>query len=679
MNIPLHQAPMQQQEEESINLREALDKYLYHWKWFLTGAIFALSIAFVYLRYSVPVYESKASVLIKDDKKGGAMQGMDLFKDLGIMGGSSNLENEIEIFSSRTLLTCVAKKLKLNYTLELIGDRSGIIRGEIYEKAPITFEVIGSDSLLYEKKGAFEIEFLNADEYEVSVYDGKSLGKYPFGAVVKSPIGRFIINKTPELKQAWFSRSVLMRISPMDAVVSELQKSISVESASKEAMVLNIGMKGVNIDKNNAIINELIAQHEIDALMDKNEVASNTSAFINERMKFIASELSTVEDEGQDYKTRYKLVDVASDAAIYLNKESETDKAITETSIQMSLADFMNDYIQKHQGYTNLLPANLGFKDQSVALMTAQYNELVLERNKLLQNSGEKNPTIQKIEGQLGGLKASLVESLKNMRSSLQLEMKKLKVQEEIYQSKIASIPQYEREYRDILRQQQIKETLYLYLLQKREENEITLAASVGNTKVVDYAYSDGIPVSPKKKIIYLGALLLGVILPAGFIYVRDLLDNKVHGKKDIEALGLPVVGEIPKSELTAKIVVGNAERTGIAEAYRLLRTNVNFMLDMNQRSGKVIFVTSTVAKEGKSFNSVNFAHTLALSGKKTVLIGLDLRAPKLTEYMNVPEKKGVTNYITDINLLPEDITSVINTCENLSFYFFRTHTAEPF
>ena len=221
------------------------------------------------------------------------------------------------------------------------------------------------------------------------------------------------------------------------------------------------------------------------------------------------------------------------------------------------------------------------------------------------------------------------------------------------------------------MRQQQIKETLYLFLLQKREENEITLAASVADTKVVDYAYTDREPVAPKKKVILLGAILLGLILPASCIYIKDLLDNKVHTRKDIEKLGLPYLGDIPKANVLAnsKVVVGNGVRTGIAEAYRLLRTNINFMLDANAENGKLIFVTSTVAKEGKSFNSLNIAHTFALSGKKTLLIGLDLRSPTLLKYMGINSSKmGISNYISDVDLHIEDILQKDDTNPNIFF-----------
>jgi capsular exopolysaccharide synthesis family protein len=301
------------------------------------------------------------------------------------------------------------------------------------------------------------------------------------------------------------------------------------------------------------------------------------------------------------------------------------------------------------------LPANLGFQDEAVVEMTNQFNKLVLDRNRLLRSSGERNPAVQKAEAQLVSMKASISESLKNIKSTLQLSLKTLQAQESLYQSKIAAVPQYEREYRSILRQQQIKETLYIFLLQKREENEIALAAAVGNAKVIDYAYSNGIPVSPKKKIIYLGALLVGLLIPFGIVYLRGILDTKVHGIKDLDKFQLQGIGEIPFNESDEHIVSTKDSNNRISEAFRLLRANINFMLDENKKS-QIILVTSTIAGEGKTFTSINLAHALSHSGKKTVLVGLDLRAPKLKNYLGIEGDKGVSNYIVNPELTLKDI-----------------------
>lgn len=314
----------------------------------------------------------------------------------------------------------------------------------------------------------------------------------------------------------------------------------------------------------------------------------------------------------------------------------------------------MNDFLKEQKGYNQLLPANLGFKELSIIEMTTQYNDLVLERNRVRETSGEKNPAVARIESQLAGLRSSLETSLRNLKNTLNLQLKKLSSEEAIYQSKIASIPQFEREYRDIVRQQQIKETLYLFLLQKREENEISLAATVSNTQVIDAAYSSELPVSPKKKIIFLGALLFGLILPIGVIYVKDLLDNKVKVRHDLERVGLSVLGDLPYSKDANELLVLNKPNSSLAEAFRVLRSSLSFILPAGKEQGKVISVTSSVGGEGKTFTSINLAFMFAATGQKVILVGLDLRKPRLKEYLDLKQakrRKGVSNLMVDPGL----------------------------
>jgi tyrosine-protein kinase Etk/Wzc len=665
------------EQEEKIDFSDIFKEYYRYWYWFLLSIVFLLFTAFVFLRFSIPSYESKASVLVRDEDKGANISELNIFKEImGVVGGASgNVQNEIEIFKSRTLLSNVAKNLRLNFTLHQIGDRSRIVRSEIYKDAPIIVQLLQSDSTYFNANTSLRIEFVN--KYQFTLYEeGRFLGRFNFGVPFRTSAGNLTLHPTDQYLNYWYDKTIMLNIVPLNEVVTALQENLKIEVVNKEATVLSLSLKGSNIKKNNDILNTLINLHKQDAIEDKNEVARNTSKFINERMKFIIEELSSIEKDGQDYKSRYKLIDVATDASVYLQKETQTDKAITETNIQLSLSDYLYDYILKQNGFDDLLPANLGFKDQSVGLMIGQYNQLVLDRKKLLQNTSDKSPSIQKIETQLIGLKKSLKESLKNLKSMLQLELNKLNDQEKLIQSKISSVPKYEREYRNIMRQQQIKETLYLFLLQKREENEITLAASIANTKVVDYAYSNEEITFPKPNIIYLAALLIGLFIPAGFIYVRDFFNNKVHGRKEIEQYQLPFLGEIPQNKSKNDLVVGHGLRTPIAEAFRILRTNINFMLDMNKSSGKVIFVTSTVASEGKSFISLNLAHTFALTGTKTVLVGMDLRAPRQLSNYQFISTKGVTNYITDNKLDLDDILQPIPDAENL--YFIPSGTLPP-
>jgi len=404
------------------------------------------------------------------------------------------------------------------------------------------------------------------------------------------------------------------------------------------------------------VVNNLIKQHNADAIADKNQVSKNTAEFINERIKYITSELSDVEQEAEAFKAKNRLVDVESEAKLYLETGSAGELQIVEANTQKALADYMFEYIVKHESGIDLIPANLGLSDPAVAALIVEYNKLILDRNRILHNSGEKNPVVENLDLQLAGILKSVKESLNNYRSSLQIKIHELGLKEREINSRIATVPKYEREYRVIQRQQQIKETLYLYLLQKREETNLALAMTVANIKIIDSAYTDGEPVWPKKKIVYLVALLIGLAVPVVLLYIIDLFDTKVHGKRDIDRTGIPFLGDIPQTEEKNKVVVTSKENTSVAEAFRLLRTNVDFLLGQVSTPGRTVFLTSTLSKEGKSFVAMNLASSIAISGKRVLLIGMDVRAPKILQYLGMEEQKGLTNFIFDHNIKLEDV-----------------------
>ena len=652
--------------EEQVDIRKVVFKYLSFWKWMALSVFAFLSISFLYLRYTRPIYASKASVLIKDDKNG-SMPGMAIFEDLGLSGGSSNLDNEIQIFKSRKLLELVVKKLELTKRYVIRGKRSGFKSKEVYTKSPIEINHGLDDSLSFVKPISFDVTIHNDSTFELSEIKGADYGVIQFGEVVNSSRGPVVFNKTVVFKNAHIGLEYVVYITPLIETITALQKVLKVEAINKDAEILLISMKGSVIAKNNAIINELIFQHELEEIKEKNEITENTRDFIKERMLFISKELSGLDNENLRFKTEHNLIDVGVNAQLLLEKDSDIEKAIVETNIQLELVRFMNEVMTTDMGVDNLLPSNLGFEDKSVATVIVGYNTLVLERNRLLHGSSFQNPNVLKLEGQLTNIKQSLQRSLNNIVATANMKLNALNAKAGLYNSKLAAMPGYEKEYRDIFRQQQIKETLYLYLLEKREENEIALIATVANSKIIDAAYCDGLPVSPKNKIIYLGALLLGLLLPIGVIYIVDVLDNKVHSIRDLEKYNLPHVGIIPFSKEVSKLVALKDPRSILSEAYRILRTNVSFLFTEHKEKGNTILVTSTIAGEGKTFVSLNIAHSLALTGKKTVVIGLDLRAPKLLEYLELQKDiKGVSDFIVNPKLLADDITFPINGTENL-------------
>jgi len=649
---------------EESNLLNLVHRYAQQWQWFVISMIITLSAALLYLRYKAPLYEARATILIKDDKKGGGLSELSAFEDLGLLKSAKNLDNEIEILKSRSLMTLVAQELKLN--LRYFVDNKPIDK-EHFDDAPISFVSKGADSLLYNLSEKLVI--VPKDNLQFTLFDksGNNMGQFNFGTEVTLPFGKFSIIPTCDLQKSnLLAKEIRIEISPMEEVVDEFRKVIQIDPVNKTSNVISISLKDPLREKAEAIVNNLIKQHNADAIADKNLVSKNTAEFINERIHFITDELSDVEEEVEKFKTAHKLVDVESEAKLFLESGSASENVILEANTQRSLAEFMYDYLIKHNNPIDLIPANLGLADPAISGIIVEYNKMVLNRNRLLKSSSEKNPVVENLRAQLDDLRASIRESLSNLKNGLDIKIAELSRQESGIDSKISTVPKYERQYRMIQRQQQIKETLYLYLLQKREETNIALAVTVANAKVIDHAYSSAEPVAPKNKVIIILGLLAGFVLPVIGLYVQDLLDNKVHGKRDIDEVGVPFLGDIPNTDSKRKMVVQKGDNSSVAEAFRLLRTNVDFMMTGVASQGRTIFLTSTLGKEGKSFIALNLAASLAISGKKVLLVGMDVRMPRILEYLELESQLGITNYISSNDLSLDDVIMKQPVIENL-------------
>jgi len=649
---------MQVQEDDSINLRDELEKYLVHWKWFLLSGFIAIVLAFVYVRYATPQYSVSSTLLIKDDDSSLGSE-LAAFQDLGMLGGgSSNIDNEIQILKSRSLAKTVVKDLNLNISYYKKGR---VKESEVYGDK-IEYRLIALDSIEVYKKLDTVNYFEITDSNEIILFDEEKIFPKKIVLDEEFTIGdhTFVLKKEANKKVSNDYEIKDFRISfePTRKVVDGLVKNIQVAPIDKQSSVLQLSMKHAVRKKAEDIINTLIVNYNADAINDKSEVGERTSSFISDRLSKIEEELDIVDKRVESYKKDNKLTNVEEESTLFVEQVSENEKALFETTTQLRLVDFMDEYIQKNGASYELLPANLGFQDASIAVLLEQYNEVVLQRNKILYGSSAENPMVKNLEYQLDSYQVSLKESLVNLKASLNITLRELNKQDRKFNDKIKGIPTKEREYRNIQREQGIKEALYLYLLQKQEETDISLAVTTANSKVIDVAYGSDIPVAPRKMIILLAAIIIGMIIPFGVIYINDLLDNKLHNRKDLEAmLSVPILGDIPLKETKENIVITRDGRSSTAEAFRLLRTNLDFMLTAtNKKKGKTIFLTSTVSGEGKSFVSINLACTLALSGKKVALLGMDLRAPKITEYISVYNGKGVTNYIMDESLGLDDL-----------------------
>jgi len=645
-------------EIEDINLRDQLNKYLIHWRWFLVSIIIGLILSFLYLRYTTPSYEASTTILVKDEKKGGMLSELSAFSDLGL-GGSmkSNVDNEIEILKSRTLVESTIKKMNLNVTLFVAGK---VVDRDIYAEAPISVNFINKTALFNEAEvilncklaslNSFTIENeTENEEFENFILSNKREFKY--GEKINTLAGVLIISKTVNYTKNHTGRfeSIRIFINPLDELSGGFRNRLKVEPISKTSSVVSVSISDPVSKKAEEFLDNMIQIYNEDAAEDKNFISENTSKFIATRLALIAQELDGVEQDVESFKKANKLTDIESEAKLFIEGSNEYDKKGVETEIQLNVVSSMLDFIKKSTN-SDLLPTNMisnDGNDAGASGLISSYNQLVLDRNRILKSATIENPSVVKLDQQINSLKANVASSLKRMQSNLQIQNRDIKSQEGILNSKIGKIPVQERQFRVIARQQKVKEELYLYLLQKREETAISLSATEPNARVIDAAKAGKVPISPKSKIIYLAGMILGLLVPFGIIYADDLLDTKIKSKLDLEGkTQIPFIGDVPTSDDIAELIKSES-RTSSAEAIRIVRTNLEFMLTkVPEGVAKTIFVTSTFPSEGKTFISVNLAATFALSGRRVLLIGADIRNPKFGEYIDVPSM-GLTNYLS--------------------------------
>src|SRR5690554_5209352 len=669
------------QESRSPSLRDQILQYLRYWPWFLLTVILALGVATVYLRYATTVFSTKATILIKDEKNS-ALSEMAAFQDLGLTGsmGPSGFENELQILKSKSLTERVVKELDLNIQYFSEGKLKAF---ELFGNIPFQVTLLTNEDSLRAPIPPFYVLPISDDSFELWEEDSNSKNTYSYGENISLTSGEIMIS--PNLKYQSHRGSlhespIKVRVRSILGVVEAYQRSIQVEQVSKLTSVIRLSINSANYKKSEAILNELIYQYNEDAKEDRNMVSKNTANFIDGRLEIISEELDSVETGRVEFQQSNKLTNISVEGQIFLQNESEFAKRTVEVETKLELINTIIDYVKSGRE-SDLLPTNLGVEGE--AALTA-YNQAVLERKRLLRGSTEKNPAVVSLDDQIGDLRATVLEGLNNAKRSLEIQRNDLRAQEARLDSKISSIPPKEKIFRSISRQQEIKETLYLYLLQKREENAISLAVTTPKAKVVDYAYSSYLPVSPKRSIILLASVIVGLLIPFIIIYVRNLLDNKIRETSDITQVvkNIPVIGEIPKLEKSESEIIQANDRSVLAESFRMLRTNLQFMFVNSKAStgGKVIFVTSTIKGEGKTFCSINLALTLANTGAKVVLVGADIRNPQIHRYSHDERnhRKGVVEFLVheDTNVSQYVQQSELN--KNLSLIYSGTIPPNP-
>ena len=638
---------------EPTSIRAEIEKYSFYWKWFVLGIFISLGLAFLYLRYTANEYQVSTTILIEDEKKGGLTSELSVFEDLGLLGsGQTSLDNEIELLKSRTLMESVIKSLGVNVTYHSHGR---IKNSEIfYKKAPVKVNFFTKDSIFFARDTTFIIQLKSPTSFSLKNSKGEKKADYSFGESIKTNFGEITITPS-DFKKQLEETEIIVQITPLTKVVEHYRSAIQILAVNRNASVIMISLKDKVKLKAETIVNNLVMQYNKNAVSDKSLIAKKTNSFIEDRLQIINKDLLSVEEGAEAFKTENRLTDIASEATLGLETKSDVEKNIIDLTTQLKLVEFLSEHLSRNTD--DLIPTNLDISNGGLDQNTLKYNELLLERNRISQSSSELNPVIINLNKQIANVRESIVQSLVNLQSTLTISLNQLQRQEYRIASKMAAVPGQEREFRSIQRQQEIIEALYLYLLQKREENAITLAATVPNAKIIDKANGSNIPVAPNRKIIYLAALSLGLLIPLAIIYIILLFDNKVHNSKEVEAVvKAPLIGEIPKTKGDKKVLVSTKDRSAIAESYRMLRTNLEFMLSGSKQGAKNIFITSSLSGEGKTFVSVNLASVLALSNKKVLLVGADIRKPRFEEYLGKKTEKGLTHFLMDNSLEVQDV-----------------------
>jgi tyrosine-protein kinase Etk/Wzc len=655
----------QPQVSEEINIKALLYHYLRYWYLFAIGVAVAFTLAFLYLRYTTPEYTVKSKILIRDDKKGADMLGGSALGDLDIFKSSKSIDNEIEVLNAISLMERVLTELSLNVTYYKEGR---IKEGEIYGKdVPIKIIIGKLDSLASDK--SIELHF--NDNNSFSLTDENAEGEtitstHKFGQEIQKPYGIFTIvantnTGSPDAIQT--IRIQFQDIHKLATYYSEQQLTIA--PVNKDASVLIISMTEPIQEKGKDIINKLVEVYNKEAVEDKNLIASNTIKFIDERLKFLTAELSDVEKDVEQYKRKNELTDVSSEAKLYVERASEYNKQLAEFEIQLDILNSIEKYLSGKGEQYQLVPSTLSIQDPTLIGLISKFNELQLERERMLRTTQPGNLLIQNINDQLANLQVNILENLQNIRRGLTITRDNLKANMASFDSRIQHVPSIERELLEIQRQQGIKQGLYLYLLQKREESAVSLAAAVASSRVLDPAMSGEMPVKPRKQLIYLIALMLGIGVPFALIFVKILFNDKVRERKEIEqATATPILGEIAHKEQEKALIITQNSRDAVAEMFRHVRTNLQFATI--GKENKVILVTSSMGGEGKTFFSINLAASLVLTGKKVVILGFDLRKPRLLQDLGLPDGPGLTNYFISEQVTVDDIVQPIKTIDGL-------------
>jgi capsular exopolysaccharide synthesis family protein len=630
------------EEQEETSLGDLFYKYLPYWPFYLLLVIIGLSGAWVYLRYKQPVYQTTASLLIKDDKN--TTPASELQDAFDMFGAKKNVENEIEVLQSKTLMKQVVTNLHL-YAPVFIAGR--VTHQSGYERSPIIIVAKEPDSLLAANGIHFKI---NTIKNFVQIGDTS----YTINQWHLSPYGVLMFKRNPNYhppKGFKFSENnspdYFFSIVPVKNEVDKILSMVSISPSSKESTVIDLSINSPVPKEGEDILNELLKVYKEASILDKNQLAANTLKFVNGRLAIVSDDLDSVENALQNFKARNKITDISAQGQMYLQTVAANDQQISDINVQLAMLDQVEQYVKGKGDLGGIVPASIGQRDSDPILtsLLQKLSDLELQYTQMKKVVPENNPSLAAVADGINKLKPQILDNIVSQRNNLLAAKRDLTSTSNQYSSMLTSIPEKERDLLNITRQQAIKNNIYTFLLQKREETALSFASTVADSRVLDNAQTIDIPVSPKKKVIYLavffGALVLGIVS----ISVKDLLNRSIQNRADVERYThIPFLGEVGFEKSKTPFVISEGKRTFIAEQFRQMRTALSYLGVDSEH--KKILVTSSISGEGKSFVSINLGISLALAGKKVVILELDLRKPKLSEQFGISRRSGLSNFL---------------------------------
>ncbi len=657
-------------QNQEISLSEQIRPYLQKWWAFIVSVVLFVFLALLYLRYASDVYQADASILIKDTQAGSGISELGALGDIGMLGNNFNtVENEIEILTSRRLMSQVVADLNLNVKYFNEGN---IKTSEIFQSTP--FEVVVVEAA--EKIGSrrFYVQMLNNGLIEFWQEDADNTTRVALNNPIAIDEELTVMFKATNWKldnAQEENLDYLIKVYPFEATVINYTDKLNAQQSVKRGSVIDLSMTDPVPSKAAAILNQLIEAYNEDAIADKNLVAQNTVDFIEDRLASIELSLDSVEIKKERFKRENNLSDIVAEATLNLESSAKFSAQEVEAETQLQIARDLQNYIAGLEN-NDYIPANLTLESAPINTSIAEYNELLLLYNQRTETATELNPIVQDLQFQLDKLQKAIAASLDSYIKSLEIRLRSISRQNRVVDSRIGEVPSTERTARDIERDQSIVEAIYLYLFQKKEETAISLAVTAPKAKVVDRAWVADNPISPKPRIILLGSFTIGLIIPFAFIYFKELFYNKIESRKDVTKRlpNMTLLGEVPKLDSDDSDMVQKNDRSVLAESFRILRTNLQYKLSAlpDKSSSPCIIVTSSVKGEGKTFVSYNLAMTMANSGKKVLLIGGDIRNPQLHRYLQKGSKslKGVTEFLVYPEYKPEDFVHQSDANNNL-------------